>query len=162
MLVSAVALGFVVGLIAGGDPRRLTRIRVRGLPILLGAGALRVLGFVTPLPVLAYVGALLLIVAVAILNRHIPGAWLAALGIALNLLVIALNGGMPVDLSAAHSVGVQVRDDGLHIPLSNATVLPLLADILPAAVFRNVYSLGDVLLAAGGFWIVFRLLRRRV
>ncbi len=161
MLVSAVLLGLVAGIAAGGDLRRLMRVRVRALPLLFGAGALRLLGFVVALPVAMYASVLAVLVVVAFLNRQIPGVLLAMVGIALNLMVISLNGGMPVDEAAAQAAGVEVRDDGLHVPLTGATVLSFLADTVPAPLFRNVYSLGDILLAGGGFWIMFGLLRRR-
>ena len=160
MLVSALVLGLIAGVVTGGDLRRLARVRIRALPLLLAAGALRVIGLFFALPVLVYTVVLALLVIVALLNRHVPGALLATVGIALNLVVIALNGGMPVDAVAAQSVGVELKDDGLHIPLSSATVLPFLADVIPAHVFRNLYSVGDIVLAGSGFWIVFRLLRR--
>jgi hypothetical protein len=51
--------------------------------------------------------------------------------------------------------------DGLHVILGPETRLPFLADILLAPVINNIYSVGDVVLAIGGFWMAFRLLRQR-
>ena len=51
--------------------------------------------------------------------------------------------------------------DGLHMILGPETRLPFLADILLVPVINNIYSVGDVVLAIGGFWMAFRLLKRR-
>jgi hypothetical protein len=50
--------------------------------------------------------------------------------------------------------------DGLHVILGPDTQLPFLADIFLVPVLNNIYSIGDVALAIGGFWMTFRLLRR--
>jgi hypothetical protein len=41
------------------------------------------------------------------------------------------------------------------------TRLPLLADVLLAPIVNNIYSVGDIVLAVGGFWMAFRLLKQR-
>ncbi|HET8568327.1 MAG TPA: DUF5317 family protein [Candidatus Limnocylindria bacterium] len=161
MLASAVVLGVVSGAAFGGDLRRLGRLSLRGLPVLLVAAAIRALGIFVPLPWPAYVAALLGFGIVAVLNRELPGALLIAAGIALNVVVITLNAGMPVDQGAAASAGAPFREDGLHVAMGERTVLAFLGDVLPMPLFRNVYSVGDVVLAAGGFWLPFRWLRQR-
>ena len=114
------------------------------------------------LPVVAHAAAIAVIAVVALRNWRVPGALLVALGATLNVLVIGANGGMPFDATAAASVSAQVlANDALHHPLRPDSRLPWLADVLPVAMFRNVYSLGDVFIAAGGFWIPFSILRRR-
>ncbi len=104
---------------------------------------------------------LLLVGLVAILNRALPGAWLIGLGSLLNAIVTLVNAGMPVDPGALAAAGKPAPSDGLHVLIGSDTRLPFLADVLLVPVVNNIYSLGDVALAIGGFWMAFRLLRRR-
>jgi hypothetical protein len=83
--------------------------------------------------------------------------WLAAFGMALNTLVIALNGGhMPQSPEAALSIWDASRFDPNRlqnvVPLGPETRLPWLADIFAEPVWLprpNVVSAGDILLALG-------------
>jgi hypothetical protein len=86
------------------------------------------------------------------LNRALPGLGLAAAGMALNLLVIVANGAMPVLEGSARTAGVDQRLEsaGLkHERLDDDTVLPWLGDAIPVPPFREVLSVGDVVLALG-------------
>jgi hypothetical protein len=160
MLVSGVVAGFILGLASGGDWRRLTRLDLKFLPALVVAAALRAVApFLSELSLGASMFGLALIAVVALMNRALPGAWLVALGSTLNLLVISINGGMPVEPEAMITAGKSFPNDGLHVLLGPTTHLGFLADVLLAPIVNNVYSVGDVLLAAGGFWMAFRVLR---
>jgi hypothetical protein len=86
--------------------------------------------------------------------------WLIATGAALNASVTLLNGGMPIDPTAASIAGVAARSDGLHVVADGSTRLSVLADVIPVSWLGHVYSVGDVLLALGGFWLPFRWIRR--
>ena len=73
-----------------------------------------------------------------------------AVGIFLNALVIALNGAMPVSTTAAEEVApTQAVGSIKHEPLTDDTVLPLLADRIAVSAFGQVWSVGDLLLLAG-------------
>jgi hypothetical protein len=91
-------------------------------------------------------------------RRHLAGSLLIA-GASLNLAVIAVNGGMPVDPAALEAVGrsgVDVTAGFLykHVPMDNATRLAWLADRIPVPLQRNVISIGDVLMAVAiSLWI---------
>jgi hypothetical protein len=100
-------------------------------------------------------------------NRRLPGIPLVALGGALNLLVIVLNGGvMPASPSALAAAGLPVHPPGFH----NSAVLArprlaFLGDIfaIPASwPLSNVFSVGDVLIALGVAWALHRLCRSRL
>jgi hypothetical protein len=98
-----------------------------------------------------------LVAAFLAVNRHLPGMVLAAIGTMLNVLVIALNGAMPVTLGAAQIAGAGVRDLGIkHEILDAETRLPWLADVIPVPGLRVLISVGDVLLAIGIAWLVYR------
>lgn len=110
--------------------------------------------------------ALPLIVAWA--NRRQPGMWLLGAGLALNLLVISLNGGfMPISPETLQAMGVSPECwiIGQRLGLSKDVVRPiaetnlwLLSDwLLPPTWFpkRGAFSIGDVCAGAGVFWILW-------
>lgn len=161
MLISSVALGVAAGLVLGGRFARLGRLEIAWWPVLVAAIAVR---FVAPMlgaaATILYVVGFAAIATVALTNRGLPGMWLIAAGAALNLVVVAANGGMPVDEGALVTAGATMPGDRLHVALEGATRLAPLADVIPLPIVRGVYSLGDVLLALGGFWLPFAWLRR--
>ncbi len=162
MLVSGLIAGLVLGMIAGGNWRNLQTVEFRFWPALVvGAVARLAAPLLGALALAASVIGLVLVGAVAILDRALPGAWLLAGGALLNALVTIFNGGMPVDPGALSASGKPAPNDGLHVLLGPETRLPFLGDVILAPVVNNIYSAGDVLLAAGGFWMAFRILRRR-
>jgi hypothetical protein len=162
MLASSVALGTLAGLLTGGHWRRLRGIRIAWWPLAVVALALRVAGVILPLDVVVYVVAILLVAVVALRNARVPGAALIGVGSLMNAAVIALNGGMPVDPAAAAAVDASpLLNDRLHVVLDETTRISWLADVIAIGLFRNVYSIGDVVIAVGGFWVPFAALRRR-
>ncbi|HEX2294661.1 MAG TPA: DUF5317 family protein [Actinomycetota bacterium] len=85
-------------------------------------------------------------------NRTLPGLLLAGAGMALNVVVIAANGAMPVLESSARKAGVSQSLDSAsikHERLDESTVLPWLGDAIPVPPFKEVLSVGDVVLALG-------------
>lgn len=106
------------------------------------------------------------------LNFRLPGMPLLALGLACNLAVILANDGfMPLTVDAASRLvsqtvlnslvlGERVGSASKDILLSEANIrLPWLADrfVPPQNVpYRFAFSLGDIFIAAGAFWILFR------
>lgn len=102
-----------------------------------------------------------------LLNRHLPGAKLFALGIILNTTVMLANGGwMPVTPETQHfvhpdqSVEVQARPSS-----SKNIVLPrtesklwVLSDIIRVTLpwRRNAVSIGDLLLILGAAQFIFQ------
>lgn len=105
------------------------------------------------------------------LNRCQPGIVLAAVGIALNMLVMAANGGtMPVNPEA---VAQALNTDNLEavqaIPLTKGTLLDdgtaalhWLGDrlLLPGPLARiAAWSIGDVLLIAGIGWLLWHTMK---
>lgn len=98
----------------------------------------------------------LLLLLVIVANKDRKGMWLAGLGVTMNFVVIALNGGMPVLEGAAvvasgFESGLSVIGGMKHVPLEEGTRLAFLADVIPFRVLGQgqVLSLGDVFLAVG-------------
>jgi len=164
------ALAMLLGLVFGGTFESLIATKVRWLWLVY-------VGFVVQLTTLLWSPswldgsaelAVLALTTVPIalfmaLNYRLPGMVLAALGLALNLLVISANGAMPVATGAATGVNPQVQDsDFKHEWLDESTNLPWLADVIPLRPLRSVLSLGDVLLAAGiGYFVFAQMTRSR-
>lgn len=161
MLASSVALGIAGALLLGGNWKKLAAIRLAWWPLLAAAMALRIAGLAIPLGVPIYLTAIIAVAIVAARNVALPGASLIAVGSVLNAVVIAANDGMPVDPLAAASANARpLFNDQLHVSTTPDTRLHFLSDVIPVPIFRNVYSVGDILISAGGFWLPFRWLRR--
>ena len=162
MLVSSVVLGVAGGLLFGGKWRRIGALRIRWWPVLAAAATLRVAGVLLPLDLVAYLGGVLAVAVVALRNAALPGGALIAIGSLLNALVFIVNGGMPYDPAAAEAAMIRpLLNDRLHFEASADTRLAFLSDVIYLPIFRNVYSVGDVVIAAGGFWLPFRWLRAK-
>ena len=162
MLVSGLLAGLVLGLASGGNWRNLARLDLKLWPgLLAGVIARAAAPLLGGLALSASIAGLLLVALVAVVNRAIPGAWLIGLGAFLNSVVTFVNGGMPVDPGALAVSGKAPPSDGLHVILGPDTRLSFLADVVLIPVINNIYSVGDVVLAIGGFWMVFRLVRAR-
>lgn len=170
-------LSVIIAFSRGGRLQNLARLEPRYIPLLFIPLLLQIIAFSPvgdlplqggPLARWLYAASLAAAVLALALNRHLPGvSWIAA-GLALNFAVIALNGGfMPVSAGARDLAGLPPlteRDKNL-IPLTDATVLPFLADILPlprGVPFATVYSPGDILLALGGVIFIQRSLVHHV
>ena len=160
MLASGVAAGILAGVAFGGDWRRLATFSLRLWPVLVLALGLRAIGYLVPSsPLLLYLASLFGVALVAGSNWRVPGALLIVVGTGLNIFVSALNLGMPYDPAAASAVGAPVPNDGLHVVLRADTKLEFLSDVIPVGPLRSVYSLGDFLVALGGFLIPFMWLQ---
>jgi hypothetical protein len=106
----------------------------------------------------------------AVANIRISGFWLLGLGLVLNLLVILLNGGMmpispdtlqhlyPNAPAGAWQVGQRFGVGKDVVLPTSATTLWFLSDCLTLpdwAVYKLAFSVGDVLIATGAFWMMF-------
>ena len=158
-ILYAIPLGILAGYLLGGRLDRLGHLRFRWAPLALLGLAVQVALFSDPLagvvgdagpPV--YVASTLAVLVAVLRNLDIPGLAIIAIGACSNLAAILANGGyMPADPDAVASIG------GIAPGYSNSSVttqpaLAPLTDIFatPAWLpFSNVFSIGDVLIAAG-------------
>jgi hypothetical protein len=179
-LLAPTLIAFGAALAVGGSPRRLIDSRIRGWPAIVACFALELLLYNPPIdaqPWAMQVGpwmwlaTRLVFLGVLILNGW-PAAnalawpyWLAALGLGLNTLVIAANGGhMPQSTDAAIAVwGASHIDPGKLqnvAPVATVTRLAWLGDVFAEPAWlprRNVISIGDIWLALGvAGWVFSR------
>jgi hypothetical protein len=165
-LAFPVLLAVGLGLMLGGRLGALAELQLRAPYLFLVALALQVVAFpVSALPwrteervaSVLWVASYGLLVVAAVLNRRIAGVPVVALGMSLNLAVILANQGtMPVRVDAMHDAGrvalTQANSTALESPrlqwLIDRWAAP---EWIP---FANVFSVGDVLIAAGAVVIV--------
>ena len=177
MLIAGIALGLVLGLIAGGNLGNLTSIELRrtwllvaavlvrfGTEFLLGSGVAIVEAVRVPL----YAASFALLLYALWANRRYPGMSLAFVGSLMNGVVILVNGGyMPVWEPSLLAAGFTPADvsPALHTVLPPALdasfLLHLgpLADVIPipVPVLNNVVSVGDFFITFGlGFFLFAR------
>jgi len=166
----AVLVGLVVGLSLPVRRNHYARLRPRGLGVFaVGVVAQIVASHVTGRPgftllLLAYAA----LIVFALLNVHIPGAFVLAFGLAMNLAVIAVNVGMPVHPRALVDAGV-IRADELPTVSLNGhrhfegrdDELTFLDDRIPLPIASQALSFGDLVLAFGAADVVAHIVRRR-
>jgi hypothetical protein len=161
IVVFAVALvGLIAGFLAGGSVRNFERIQVFWWGAALAGLALQLVPverwFSDDAAVAVLLASYALLIAFVWVNRRLPAASLLLVGLALNALVIGLNGGMPVSEGAIRAAGgagtvlPSAIDDGKHHLMTFDDVLTPLADVigLPPPI-STVLSIGDVFLYAG-------------
>jgi hypothetical protein len=184
LIAYAVAIAIVLGFLTGGGVSGISQVRLR-YPWLLFAALFvqiaifsQLLGqyaFIHRVGPYIHIATLLTTLFVMWQNAHIPGMKVIMLGAALNLIVIAANGGfMPATRSALEESGrIEIlepdeqRAAGDRPVLSNSRIknddtnLWWLGDVwavpdrLPAS---NVYSIGDVVLAIGAGIAIVRVM----
>ena len=182
VLLVAVVLGLASGFLRAKFSGRLYQaVEVRYFWLILAAFLPQFFAFYLPatrsifpdnwVPVVL-IGSQLLLLLFAWLNRRLPGFWLLGLGLLANFIAISLNGGMmplmpenaarliPANGSATLQLGERVGF-GKDILLDKAnTRLWFLGDVfmLPE-IFRYplAFSIGDILISTGAFWLLWRL-----
>src|SRR5581483_7136073 len=168
LVLLMIAAAVLTGLATGGRPTRLAELGVR-LPLVAIAGiALQLLPASGVAGSVLLVGSLGLLLVAAIWNARRPGFPAILVGLALNFLVISLNGGMPVaeralvDSGQRGTLGELRRAGGAKHHLARpGDVLVLFADTIPIPPpVRQAVSPGDLLVYAGTFWFIVRGMRR--
>ncbi len=180
MLIGGIALGLVLGLLAGGSLTNLASVQLHrkgllfaavlgrfGTEFLLGSGVAVVEALRLPL----YAASFALLLYALWANRGYPGMSLAFVGSLLNGVVIVVNGGyMPIWAPSLEFAGFTPADvsPALHYVLPPALDadflrhLGPLADVIPipGPLINNVISVGDVFITFGlGFFLFAGVLR---
>jgi hypothetical protein len=169
LVVLVGVLGGVSGALRGGQIEGLTQATLQLTPALLAGLVLQGVAVVAaglgwsgwPI-VLASVLGMVALLAFVVANQRLPGMVLVGLGLVGNLLVVGLNGGMPVTDATLERAGRPVtadstppeRPDALHVRADSGSRLRMLSDVLAIRPLRTVSSIGDVAQYAGLFLLV--------
>ncbi|MEW6662183.1 MAG: DUF5317 domain-containing protein [Bacillota bacterium] len=175
MLLEAAVLGILIGWLRGGRLKNLGNQHIRlillaVLAYLLQVGlnyaASREMVFITrhvmPFHLFSYFLVFIFIIA----NRGLPGMVIMGMGLFLNFVVIAANGGvMPVSAQNISPSLIELQPSAswaLHSLMTGETKLAFLADIisLPFDPLRKI-SIGDVILSLGLFYFLQRGMQPR-
>jgi hypothetical protein len=170
LLLTAVLGSVVVGLLVGGRLSGFEHIKLRWW----GLAPLGLAMQLTPLTTRSALGIGLLLlsyvvlISFCLLNRRLSGFLLIAVGLGSNLLVIGLNGGMPVTTSALIKSGqpgviryLQTEGGAKHHIATDDVLLPI-GDVIPIGTpFNQVVSIGDVMVYAGIAWFCIATMRRQ-
>jgi hypothetical protein len=175
--VATIALAVIVVVATKGSLERLSRLKFRMLWLLFLGLAVQIVLEVVEFPQdrVENVGfAILLFSYVAILafcgvNRSVRGMTIIGIGVALNVLVIALNQGMPTkdDVRERNDrdVHVPIEQTVKHRPQEDDDLLSFLGDVITAPGFPNQqFSIGDIVMGLGIVDLCFegsRVPRRR-
>ncbi|MBM3128284.1 MAG: hypothetical protein FJ009_06540 [Chloroflexi bacterium] len=178
ILIAAVLCAVLIGLLRGGSLQRLAHLPLRWGWVALIAFGLQIYLIYFPEPVgtgilSLHVGVLIcsyaLVFGVVWQNRALPGIWLIGIGFLSNFAVMMLNGGyMPITADAlaqvGHSRNILSPEIGARVRATKDIVLPRdqtiawwLSDIFvlpPPFPIPSVFSVGDVFIALGAFWLI--------
>lgn len=172
--VAMVVFAAAVALVRGGKLARLADLPIRHFWLVFLAFCIQVLlhapqvassAFVRTAAPYLYPSAYFLLLFCFALNSKVPGIWGLAAGTAANMAAIIANGGkMPVDGSILVALGhTGVRDafaSGVSLTntiITDQTRLPWLSDVFcgtPPFPNPTIFSIGDVLLGVGMFFLV--------
>jgi len=171
-ILYAIAIGLLVGFVAGGRPAGLADLHLRWSWVILAGLVVQVVLFSEPVserigtlgpPI--YVASTAMVIGAIVANRAITGMLVVATGAASNLAAIVANGGyMPAGAQAMAALGTPHPTT-----YSNSTFIPdpalaPLTDIfaLPVWVpFANVFSIGDVVIGIGIAIVIVSAMRSR-
>ena len=159
----AVALGFVLALLAGGRPRYLSDKRFRWWLLLPAGLALQLVAVESlgdPLPFALLLLSYACLVAFGLANLRLTGVWMIVLGFTMNAVVIGTNHGMPVGRTAIRAIGARPAVHAVkHHTERHSDQLVFLADIIPVTPLGEIVSFGDVILAVGVIDVLVHLMR---
>jgi len=172
MIIPVAALtALLLPLLLGGDPRRLSGVSLRHLPLILAALGVQILIvelFTGPEILLkgVHIATYALALWFMIANRRIPGVPFIGLGALSNAVTITVNGGtLPARAGALRAAGLDSSPERF---VNSGTVahphLAWLGDVfaVPAPLpLANVFSVGDILIILGTAVASWRILGTR-
>jgi hypothetical protein len=169
VLLDILLLSLLVAFLRGGRPSPSLGLKKSWL--ILIAFALQILAIFLPVhlrPVIVLLSYAVLLGALA-LNGQRQSIRLILVGVLLNVVVISMNNGkMPVSLPAAERLNFDttplvVGSDFKRIAMSDDTHFNFLGDVIytPAPIPR-VFSLGDIFIAFGAFFLIQEFMGRPI
>jgi hypothetical protein len=171
LVVMAIALVATVPL-CGGRLGRLGIIQLRASWAVLLAAAIQVgitaavRGGSHSLHVVLHLSSYAFAAWFLIANRRLAGTSMVALGAALNVLAISLNGGvMPASATALRTVGIDTRGGFANSAAVVHPHLAFLGDVIPVPgpwPIGNVLSIGDLIIFIGAFVVLHRVCESKI
>lgn len=173
--LGVIAIGAALGLARGGSITALRSVRPKWWLLLVGGFVLQAIAENVSFDQAASVsviGMFLLVVGLTA-NASIRGALITATGVTMNLVVLVLNGTVPIRFEALEPAGLvaagtqreQVSSVGHLLELETAdTQWGSLGDTIPIGLLESVISIGDVVTFAGVIVMLANLIaaKRRV
>ena len=172
LIPQLIAFALLLGFGLGGSLRGFEHLRIHRWGLALIAAGLQYLpAFAIGSIPASVIGPVMMALSYAALggfllsNRWIPGARVMCLGLFLNLLVVMVNGGMPVQTQAIVRAGgdAQALTDSTtwkHHAMTEDDMLWQLGDVIPIpSPVRAVLSIGDVLLYGGLIYAIVQVMR---
>jgi len=172
LIAGAIVAGCLAGLAVGGSLRSLAEIRLRWWPLAVIGLAFQL----APVPSLhgqadhwlgvgLLIASYLALLGFVVVNARLPGFALISVGFALNVLVISLNGGMPVSRhalveaygSSQGTVVTELKANGgakHHLARPDDVLVPLTDVIALGSPVHLVMSVGDALFFLGVTWVI--------
>jgi Family of unknown function (DUF5317) len=176
MVYDGIILSFIVGFLRKGNLKAMAKLKLKWgwvFPLLLVIQFL-IFAFQNDIEMLGQASGYIYIVVYILgmlflfMNRHHKGFTLILIGVFLNFLVMAVNGGrMPVSLEAAAVLDpeyLKALKEGLyakHAILTESTKLGFLGDIIPLTdpyPRTQIISIGDVIMNIGIFFFIQHLM----
>jgi len=171
LIAGALIIAIVVGYLMGGRLSNLANLRIRWAPLAIVGLVMQVINPPGRWPLVMLIGSFVLLLAFAIVNRHVLGFWLILVGISLNFLVIGLNSGMPVSSQALGASGQedtvgQLTDNAdsyvKHHLATDDDRLLFLGDVIALRPpVKQAISVGDIFTYGGVMVVVVGGMRRR-
>jgi hypothetical protein len=166
LLVIAAVLCVVSVPLAGGKLSRLAQLEVRATWAVIAAAAIQVVitsavrGGSHELHTALHAASYALVAWFLVVNRRVPGLKVLATGVALNALVIVVNGGvMPASRFALRVSGLDTSGGFANSTALSHPHLQFLGDVIPVPgpwPIGNVLSVGDLLIFAGALLVLHR------
>jgi hypothetical protein len=175
LLLLVLDSGVVVGLLRRGRLHSLRTARLKALPLLVAALVLQLLLVLPgqPLPggrwgigAMLLTVSLLLLLGVAWANAQLPGMPLIALGLLANLLVVGLNGGMPISAATPPQAPTGITSAEAsqlgpqYLVAGPETHLPVLGARIGVVGIQSAVSVGDALQYLGLLLLIQGLMVR--
>jgi Family of unknown function (DUF5317) len=171
LLIAVLVAGVLIGLVLGGSLRRLGELSFRLWPLaLIGLALQFVPAFGHGSAARAWGAGLLIasftaLTVFVVANIRVPGMALLAVGFVLNIVAIAVNGGMPVgDQALRVAYGsdyssqlheLVVSGGAKHHLQGPSDTLVVLTDVIPVpSPVHLVISAGDALSFVGAAWVL--------
>lgn len=170
--VTVVLIGVVIGVARGGRIDAVRSVRPQWWGLLVAGFVLQAFAEnvdVAGATSLSVIGMFLLVIGL-VTNAQIRGSLIAAFGVTLNLVVLALNGAVPIRFEALGAAGIidegtersQITSVGHLLELETAdTTFAGLGDTIPVGLLSSVLSVGDIVTFAGVIVIVSNLVAAR-